>query len=93
MCWWNKSSLYSRKAYYFQFSWDCIPTYSTPTQLTSEPAVCPSETSSLPSLLLPSETVKAHAQIYFYCAYIGNMTLSKEQERQRSQVLQEEKHA
>ena len=24
MCWWNKSSLYSRKAYYFQFSWDWV---------------------------------------------------------------------
>lgn len=80
MCWWNKSSLYSRKAYYFSSpETGCVPTYSTPTQLTSEPAVCPLETSSLPSLLLPRKTVKAHAQIYFYCAYIGNMTLSKEQ--------------
>ena len=34
-----------------------------------------------------------HTQIYFYFAYIGNMTLPKEQKREMSQVLQEEKHA
>lgn len=40
-------------------------------------------TSSLPSCPLPSKTSKARAQIYFYFAYIGSRTLSKENRKEK----------